>query len=77
MASVGAPAPSRPKPTPARSPDDREARMSGNDLAGALAQPAVNLVERGRNLIVSGGVGTSKLPVRLGVPPEMVLVELG
>ncbi|HEV7336587.1 MAG TPA: metallophosphoesterase [Bosea sp. (in: a-proteobacteria)] len=36
-----------------------------------------HVVERGRNLIVSGGVGTSKLPLRLGVPPEIVLVELG
>ncbi|KUL94045.1 metallophosphoesterase [Bosea sp. WAO] len=36
-----------------------------------------HVVENGRNLIVSGGVGTSKLPVRLGVPPEIVLVELG
>lgn len=60
MASVGAPAPSRPKPTPARSPDDREARMSGNDLAGALAQPAVNLVERGRNLIQGQGPRTDQ-----------------
>ena len=33
--------------------------------------------ESERDLIVSGGIGTSKLPVRLGVPPEIVLVELG
>lgn len=33
--------------------------------------------ENGRDLIVSGGIGTSKVPVRLGVPPEIVLVELG
>ncbi len=33
--------------------------------------------EQGRDLIVSGGLGTSKLPVRFGVPPEIVLVELG
>jgi predicted MPP superfamily phosphohydrolase len=31
----------------------------------------------GRDLIVSGGIGTSKLPIRLGVPPEILLVELG
>jgi hypothetical protein len=35
------------------------------------------VVEDGRHLIVSGGLGTSILPVRLGVPPEVVLVELG
>jgi uncharacterized protein len=33
--------------------------------------------EEGRDLIVSGGMGTSKLPIRLGVPPEIVLVDLG
>lgn len=33
--------------------------------------------ENGRDLIVSAGLGTSKLPIRLGAPPEIVLVELG
>lgn len=33
--------------------------------------------ENGRHLIVSGGLGCSMLPVRLGVPPELVLLELG
>ncbi len=33
--------------------------------------------EDGRDLIVSAGIGTSKLPVRFGIPPEIVLVELG
>jgi predicted MPP superfamily phosphohydrolase len=36
-----------------------------------------HIVERGRNLIVSGGLGCSGLPVRLGSPPEIVLIELG
>ena len=36
-----------------------------------------HVVEDGRNLIVSGGLGTSMLPVRFGVPPEVVLVEMG
>jgi predicted MPP superfamily phosphohydrolase len=36
-----------------------------------------HVVEEGRNLIVSGGLGCSRFPVRLGVPPEIVLVELG
>ncbi len=36
-----------------------------------------HIVEGGRNLIVSGGLGCSGMPVRLGVPPEVVLVELG
>ena len=33
--------------------------------------------EAGRELIVSGGLGTSILPLRLGVPPEIVEVTLG
>lgn len=33
--------------------------------------------EDGRNLIVSGGLGCSIMPVRLGVPPEIVLIDLG
>src|SRR5262249_37798046 len=36
-----------------------------------------HVVENGRHLIVSGGLGVSNLPVRLGVPPEIVLIELG
>lgn len=36
-----------------------------------------HVVEDGRHLIVSGGLGTSIMPVRLGMPPEIVLVELG
>jgi len=34
-------------------------------------------VEGGRHLIVSGGLGCSSLPVRLGSPPEIVAVNLG
>lgn len=33
--------------------------------------------EGGRDLVVSGGLGTSTIPVRLDVPPEVVVVELG
>jgi predicted MPP superfamily phosphohydrolase len=36
-----------------------------------------HVVEKGRHLIVSGGLGTSILPVRFGVPPEIVLLDLG
>ncbi len=28
-------------------------------------------------MIVSGGLGTSQLPLRLGVPPEIVRVTIG
>jgi predicted MPP superfamily phosphohydrolase len=36
-----------------------------------------HIVERGRHMIVSGGLGCSKVPVRLGMPPEIVHITLG
>ena len=36
-----------------------------------------HIVEDGRHMIVSGGLGTSVVPARLGVPPEVVRIELG
>jgi predicted MPP superfamily phosphohydrolase len=36
-----------------------------------------HIVESGRHMVVSGGLGTSFVPVRLGVPPEIVQIELG
>lgn len=36
-----------------------------------------HIVEGGRHMIVSGGIGTSKVPLRLGVPPEILRVTLG
>lgn len=36
-----------------------------------------HIVEQDRHLIVSGGLGVSSVPVRLGVPPEVVRIELG
>ena len=33
--------------------------------------------EAGRHLVVSGGIGNSMLPVRLGMPPEVTMVRLG
>lgn len=35
-----------------------------------------HIVENNRHLIVSGGLGCSILPVRMGVPPEIVLVDV-
>jgi predicted MPP superfamily phosphohydrolase len=35
-----------------------------------------HVVEDGRNLIVSGGLGCSGLPMRFGSPPEIVMIEL-
>jgi predicted MPP superfamily phosphohydrolase len=36
-----------------------------------------HVVENSRHLIVSGGLGTSIMPVRFGVPPEIVHLTLG
>ena len=36
-----------------------------------------HIVEGGRHMIVSGGLGCSKVPLRLGVPPEIVHITLG
>ncbi len=36
-----------------------------------------HVVEEGRHLVVSAGLGLSGFPVRLGVPPEIVVVALG
>lgn len=36
-----------------------------------------HIVEDGRHLIVSGGIGMSIFPVRFGVPPEVLMVRLG
>ena len=33
--------------------------------------------EQGRMLVVSAGIGTSRLPLRLGAPPDLWLIELG
>jgi len=35
-----------------------------------------HVVEDNRHLVVSGGLGCSILPVRLGVPPEIVMVDV-
>ena len=36
-----------------------------------------HIVEEDRNIIVSGGLGCSVAPIRFGVPPEIVVVDLG
>lgn len=35
-----------------------------------------HIIEEGRHMIVSGGLGCSIMPVRLGVPPEIVVVDI-
>ena len=49
------------------------------DVAEASLDPALQwqVVEDGRHLIVSGGLGCSGIPVRFGVPPEIVVIDIG
>ncbi len=35
-----------------------------------------HIIEEGRHLIVSGGLGCSIAPIRIGVPPEITIVDL-
>ena len=66
--------------------------LAGHTHAGQIAPPLIgpiftasrygrryahgHVVERGRHLVVSAGLGTSILPLRIGAPPEILLVEL-
>ncbi len=36
-----------------------------------------HIIENGRHLVVSGGLGCSILPLRIGMPPEITVLELG
>ncbi|MFC5756297.1 metallophosphoesterase [Rhizobium sp. GCM10022189] len=36
-----------------------------------------HIIENGRNIIVSGGLGCSIAPIRFGVPPEILVIDLG
>jgi len=36
-----------------------------------------HIIEEERHIIVSGGLGCSIMPVRLGVPPEIVVIDVG
>ena len=42
-----------------------------------LGYVAGEYVEHGRHLFVTTGIGTSILPVRFGVPPEIVILTSG
>jgi predicted MPP superfamily phosphohydrolase len=75
-----------------RVPDRVALTISGHTHGGQVALPYVrrpfipshygeryargHVVEDGRHLVVSAGLGTSGAPVRLLAPPELLVLEL-
>ena len=81
-----------PDPFPAV-PPDVALMVAGHTHCGQIALPLIGPVstmseygdlyacgivrEEGKTLVVGAGVGTSILPLRIGAPPDMWLLELG
>ena len=73
-----------------RMPERVSLTLSGHTHGGQIVLPGIgpivtpsrrynygHIVENGRNLIVSGGLGTSGVPMRFGVPPEILDITIG
>lgn len=76
-----------------RVPDRVSLTLAGHTHGGQIRLPLVwprfvpssygarfaygHIREGGRNMIVSGGLGTSIVPLRLGMPPEILRIDLG
>ena len=48
-----------------------------NSSKAPLKWTSGHIVERGRHLYVSNGIGTSVIPFRIGCPPEVNFIHLG
>ncbi len=73
-----------------RMPERVSLTLSGHTHGGQIVLPGIgpivtpsrrynygHIVEGDRNLIVSGGLGTSGVPMRFGVPPEILDIVIG
>jgi predicted MPP superfamily phosphohydrolase len=73
-----------------RVPDRVSLTLCGHTHGGQINLPLIgapfaptrryvygHIVERGRHLIISGGLGESGAPIRFRVPPEILQVDLG
>ncbi len=76
-----------------RVPDRVSLTLAGHTHGGQIRLPLIwpgfvpssygarfaygHIREGGREMVVSGGLGTSFVPMRLGVPPEIVRIDLG
>jgi uncharacterized protein len=74
----------------ARVPDRVALTVAGHTHGGQIRLPLMwerrapstlrfaygHIIEKQRHMIVSGGLGTSIVPVRLGVPPEIVRIDM-
>ena len=49
----------------------------GHIVEAGIAENGPGLADSERHLIVPGGLGCAILPVRFGVPPEIVLIDVG
>ena len=74
-------------------PADIPLMLAGHTHCGQISLPLIGPVstmsrhgrryacglvrEKGKTLIVGAGLGTSLLPLRIGAPPEIWLIELG
>ncbi|MEP6963584.1 MAG: metallophosphoesterase [Acidobacteriota bacterium] len=63
-------------------PESVSLTLAGHTHGGQISLPFLrhpqsgHIVESGRHLFVTTGIGTSGVPARLGVPPEIVILHL-
>src|SRR5262249_30007592 len=63
------------RPHPRRADQAPRHRYRSHRHKGAAAPDPLLVEERGQYLYVTSGIGTSGLPVRWGVPPEIVVLD--